>query len=137
VSFKVPSPGRIQTVRLDGSQRVVIRRKSLLASTEGVQFDPLILDGERTGVITPKLFVTIAGSGTVYLHGRGNLVDINLSEGEKIAVDGMQLLTYDDSVDTSPKPMGNPGGSGESQYMLIMHLTGPGRVLLQTLSTDN
>jgi hypothetical protein len=45
----------------------------------------------------------------------------------------MRILMMDTDVDHAPKPVGQPGQSGPLPYILLMQLTGPGRVILHSL----
>ncbi|MCX6645366.1 MAG: AIM24 family protein, partial [bacterium] len=72
VGFSTQTPGRIHQLSLDQSQRVVVKRDSILAASEGIMCDRLHLPGEDSGDVPPHLFVTLSGSGHVYLHGPGN-----------------------------------------------------------------
>ncbi|MCX6645164.1 MAG: AIM24 family protein, partial [bacterium] len=81
----------------------------------------------------PHLLETLSGSGHVYLHGPGNHIDFSLSQKENLVVDGMRILMMDADVDHAPKPVGQPGQPGPLPYILLMQLTGPGRVILHSL----
>lgn len=133
VGFGTTSPGRIHQIKLDQSRRVIVKRDSILAASEGIMCDRLHLPGEDSGEIPPHLFVTLSGSGNIYLHGPGNHIDFSLSQKENLVVDGMQILAMDAEVDHTPKPVGHPLDIGPLPYILLMHLTGPGRVILHTL----
>lgn len=132
VAFRTPSPGRIHVVNMDGSGRLIIRRKMLIAATEGIQFEPLFLQDEDTGSVPQQLFVTSSGSGLMFLHGPGNLIEFNLSSGDCIVVDGMMILCMDGQIDYSPHPVHMPSEPNPLEEMMIMHITGPGRLVLFT-----
>lgn len=134
VGFSTSGPGKIHQLSMDQNKRVIVKRDSIIAASEGVQCDRLHLPGEDDGDVTPHLFVTLSGSGNVYLHGLGNLVDFSLSQKENLVVDGKNLLMMDSSVDHMPKPVGKPGQDSLYPYILLMLLTGPGRVILHTHS---
>jgi len=133
IGLKSPSVGRIHVVNLESISKSIIRRSSILAAQEGLGFDPVHLDGEDAGKIVPGLFVTVSGSGKVFLHGSGNLVDFSLGDGEKMVADGQFILAMYGEIDYSPRPVGSPNSLDTEPYMLMMHLTGPGRVVLQTM----
>ncbi len=133
IGFQAPGPGRIHPVSLDGNNRVIVRRRSIVTATEGIQCDRLHLDGEESGEIEPHMFVTLSGSGQAFLHGPGNLVDFSIGPDEHMAVDGEMILSLEGEIDFSPKPVGTPGQSDPLPYILLMHLTGPGRIILFTM----
>lgn len=134
VGFAAPGPGRIHPVGLSSTNRVIVKRSAIVAATEGTQCDRLHLEGEESGDVPPQMFVFLGGTGHAFLHGPGNLVDFSLGSGERLVVDGQMLLALDGEIDPAPKPVGKPGQTDPLPYILLMHLTGPGRVILHTLS---
>ena len=131
--FKAPGPGKIHPLKIAPEERITVRRKAIVAASEGIQFDRLHLDGEEAGTIEPDIFVVASGSGYVFLHGPGNLVDFTLNADEKMAVDGQMVLVFEGGIDPNPKAVGTPGQEGPYPYILLMHLAGPGRVILHTM----
>ena len=76
----------------------------------------------------------ISGSGIVLVHGAGDFVDRQLQPGESIVVSAGNLAAFADQVDYNIQGVGGCrriffGGEG----LFMTRLTGPGRVLLQTL----
>lgn len=75
-----------------------------------------------------------SGKGTVLIHGSGDFYETHLQEKEQILVSTGNLAAFADSVDYDIQGMGGCRKmmfSGEGFFMT--RLTGPGRVLLQTL----
>ena len=133
VGFSTRTPGHIHQLSFDQSRRIVVRRDSILAASEGIMCDRLHLSGEDSGDVPQHLLVTLSGSGNVYLHGSGNLITFTLSQNENLVVDGMRILMMDSEVDHAPKPVGHPEQLGPLPYILLMQLTGPGRVIMQSM----
>jgi len=76
----------------------------------------------------------ISGQGTVLIHGSGDFFERNLGQGESTVVSTGNLAAFADSVDYSIRATGGVRRvlfSGEGLFMT--QLTGPGRILLQTL----
>ena len=137
VGFRAPATGKIHPVTLDGSSRIIVKRKSVIAAAEGIQCDRLHLEGEDSGDVPVNIFVTLAGSGQAFLHGAGNLVDFTLGDGEHMVVDGEMILSMEGEIDYTPKPVGKPDQAGELPYILLMHLGGPGRVILNSIKRNS
>jgi len=133
VGFRAPGPGRIFPIKLEPNVRTIVKRRSIIAATEGLQCDSLHLEGEDTGDVLPHTFVTISGSGEAFLHGAGNLVDFSLQSGEQMVIDGEMMLALEGGIDHAPKPVGKPGQEGPLPYIMLMQLTGPGRLILHTM----
>ena len=80
----------------------------------------------------------VSGAGTVLIHGAGDLDDRTLAPGESLTVSTGHLAAFADSVDYDIRYVGGVRKvlfSGEGFFMT--RLTGPGRVLLQTLKRRN
>lgn len=80
----------------------------------------------------------ISGSGTVLIHGSGDLDDRTLAPGESLTVSTGHLAAFAASIDYDIRYVGGVrkvlfGGEG----LFMTRLTGPGRVLLQTLKRRN
>lgn len=80
----------------------------------------------------------ISGTGTVLVHGSGDLDDRRLAHGESLTVSTGHLAAFSDSIDYDIQYVGGVRKalfSGEGLFMT--KLTGPGRVLLQTLKRQH
>lgn len=76
----------------------------------------------------------ISGQGTVLVHGAGDFIEQDLKAGESTVVSTGNLAAFADAVDYSIRVTGGVRRvlfSGEGLFMT--QLTGPGRILLQTL----
>ena len=76
----------------------------------------------------------ISGAGIVLVHGAGDFVDRRLAQGESILVSSGNLAAFAEQVDYNIQGVAGCrriffGGEG----LFMTRLTGPGRVLLQTL----
>jgi uncharacterized protein (AIM24 family) len=134
LGFRSPGPGKIHVVYLDGTARVTAKRTSLLSASEGVAIDPVHMDGEDSDEIPSQHFVTLAGSGWAFLHGPGNLLDFTINTGEQMVVDGSMILAMDGELTYAPRPTGKMSSGSTSPYVFLMHIAGPGRVILHTVA---
>ena len=76
----------------------------------------------------------ISGTGKVLIHGSGDFVDRQLKENESILVSTGNLAAFSADIDysiQSNSSLRKMFFSGEGLFMT--KLTGPGRVLLQSL----
>jgi len=135
IGFHSPGTGRIHIVTADSTSRVIARRKCILAASEGIQPGRIHLEGEDTSDTPPHMFVSLAGTGFAFLHGPGSLVEFNLAPDERMVVDGQMILALEGDIIHDPKPVGIPDQVGPVPYIMLMHLTGPGRVILYTMSS--
>ncbi len=82
------------------------------------------------GFILQKLF----GDGLVFLHASGTLIELELAAGERLRVDTGCLVAMQPTVSYDIQLVPGVktalfGGEG----LFFMQLTGPGKVILQTL----
>ncbi|MEM9293485.1 MAG: AIM24 family protein, partial [Acidobacteriota bacterium] len=76
----------------------------------------------------------VSGVGTVLIHGSGDFQELNLRSGEQVQVSSGNLAAFSEHVDYDIVRVGGMRKtlfSGEGLFMT--RLTGPGRVLLQSL----
>jgi uncharacterized protein (TIGR00266 family) len=134
-SLASSQPGRIFTWNLaDGP--VLTTRGSFLAAWGEV--DITVTIARRAGAALfggAGLFLQrVSGDGTVLIHGSGDLDDRRLADGESLTVSTGHIAAFTDAVDYDIRYVGGVRKvlfSGEGLFMT--RLTGPGRVLLQSL----
>ena len=54
VGFRIPGPGRIHHLGFDGASRIIVKRESIVAATEGITCDRLHLEGEDSGDVPSR-----------------------------------------------------------------------------------
>ena len=136
VTLSTNQPGKILPWNLaDGP--VVTTRGSFVAAF-GPQIDIDVTVARRAGAAFfggAGLFLQqISGQGTVLIHGAGDFIEQILHPGESTVVSTGNLAAFAKSVDYNIQTTGGIKQvlfSGEGLFMT--HLTGPGRVLLQSL----
>ncbi|MDH3643256.1 MAG: AIM24 family protein, partial [Gammaproteobacteria bacterium] len=131
-------PGRIFSWNLDDGP-VVTTRGSFLAAWGTV--DITVTIARRTGAALfggAGLFLQrVSGRGQALVHGAGDLDDRQLAQGESITVSTGNIAAFTDGVDYDIQYVGGArkaffGGEG----LFMTRLTGPGRVLLQSLKRN-
>lgn len=130
------SPGHIMPWALaDGA--VLTTRGAFLAAW-GDEIDITVTIARRAGAAIfggAGLFLQrISGRGTVLIHGSGDFYERALANGEQMLVSTGNLAAFGDNVDYDIQGVGGCARmlfSGEGFFMT--KLSGPGRVLLQSL----
>jgi uncharacterized protein (TIGR00266 family) len=135
LGLAVPFPGHMKQVTLTNTTLICQRDAFLCASGEidmGIAFTKRLgfgfFGGE--GFILQKL----TGTGDVFIHAGGNFIEKELKANESIDIDTGCLVAMDDSIDYDIRSIGNIKTSlfaGEGIF--VAHLTGPGKVMIQTL----
>ncbi len=130
------APGHIATWDLADGPVVTTRGAFLAAWGNDVEITVTI--ARRAGAALfggSGLFLQrVAGSGTVLLHGSGDFYERQLAAGEQLLVSTGNLAAFSDGIDYDIQGVGgcrNILFSREGFFMT--RLSGPGRVLLQTL----
>ena len=129
-------PGKMISWNLD-EEAVITTRGSFIAAF-GKHIDIDVIVTRRAGAALfggAGLFLQkISGKGTVLVHGSGDFIDYHLKEKESILVSTGNLAAFSETVDYDIQGIGGCrrvvlGGEG----LFMTKLTGPGRVLLQSL----
>jgi uncharacterized protein (TIGR00266 family) len=129
-------PGKILAWDLDAGAVVATRGSFVAAFGPNVCIDVTL--ARRAGAAFfggAGLFLQkLSGSGTALIHGAGDFVEHELAKGEAILVSTGSLAAFAETVDYDIQGVAGCrrvafGGEG----LFMTRLTGPGRVLLQSL----
>lgn len=129
-------PGKIERWELADDGPVVATRGSFIAGIGDVEIDVTI--ARRAGAAFfggAGLFLQkLSGRGTVFIHASGDFIERRLAAGETLRVSTGNLAAFGAEVDYTIRGVGGCrkvffGGEG----LFMTQLTGPGRVLLQSL----
>ncbi|MGI9603961.1 MAG: TIGR00266 family protein [Acidimicrobiales bacterium] len=129
-------PGDVITWPLTGNT-VYLQSGSYLASPDSIDIDSK-WGGAKTFFSKEGLFMLkCSGTGDLVVSSYGAVQGIDLAAGQSYTVDTGHMVGWDEGVTYEVKKVGNwkstmLGGEG-----LVVHLTGPGRVYLQTRSPEN
>ncbi len=129
-------PGDVITWPLTGNT-VYLQSGSYLASPDSIDVDSK-WGGAKTFFSKEGLFMLkCSGTGDLIVSSYGAVQAIDLAAGQAYTVDTGHMVGWDEGVTYEVKKVGNwkstmLGGEG-----LVVHLTGPGRVYLQTRSPEN
>jgi uncharacterized protein (TIGR00266 family) len=135
-----PFPGSIREHQLDGE--MICEKHAYLAHHGEVAIESALakkLGMGITGGGESFFLQRLKGKGTVWLHGGGDFVDFDLTDGQTLEVDTGCMVMIEPTVRYEVKLQGGLsagtlkkgvfGGEG----LHLVHLTGPGHVTLQTL----
>ena len=129
-------PGDVVTWPLVGNT-VYLQSGSFLASPDTIEIDSK-WGGAKTFFSKEGLFMLkCSGHGELVVSSYGAIQAVDLQPGESYTVDTGHMVGWDEGVTYEVKKVGNwkstlLGGEG-----LVVHLTGPGRVYIQTRSPEN
>jgi uncharacterized protein (TIGR00266 family) len=137
VAFASPYPGKIQAIELSKWGGTLIAQKdAFLCGARGLDVSIAFAKRIGAGFFGGEGFILqkLTGDGLVFLHASGTLTEMTLAAGEVLRVDTGCLVALQPSVayDIQMVPGIKTalfGGEG----LFLVRLTGPGRVILQTL----
>ena len=140
IAFASSFPGVIRAVEITPSHSVICQKRSFLASTSGVEMSVHFQKKMGTGFFGGEGFIMqkLSGSGTAFLEIDGSVVEYNLEKGQQMLIDTGYLAMMDDTVTMEIqqiKGVKNVLFGGEGLFNTLV--TGPGRVLIQTMPISN
>jgi uncharacterized protein (TIGR00266 family) len=132
VTLAPPLPGDVFTIELQGT--LFLHSGSFLAGETSITFDTK-WGGAKTFFSGEGLFlIKCTGTGTLLASSYGAIEERTLGGGESYTIDSSHIVGFEESVNYEVKRSGGwkttiLGGEG-----LVVKLTGPGRVYMQTRS---
>ena len=137
VAFSSPYPGKIQPIDLkDWGGTLIAQKDAFLCGARGIDVSIALNRRIGAGFFGGEGFILqkLTGDGLAFLHASGTLHPIDLGRGEMLRVDTGCLVAFQPSVDYDIEMVKGVktalfGGEG----LFFVRLTGPGRVILQTL----
>ncbi len=125
-------PGDILVVELK-ENRLMVQAGSYMASETGVDLN---------GKVSMKAFMSAegvsmleaSGQGKLLLSSYGAIFERSLKDGEKYIVDTTHLVAFDASINVMTRPAGGLKSTLLSGEGLVIEMTGPGKVYIQTRS---
>ncbi len=115
---------------------LMVQSGSYVASEMGVDLDTK-WSGAKTFFASEGLIMLRAsGHGQMLVSSYGAIHDMELAAGERHTVDTGHLVAFTEGIDFRVRKVGGIKSTLFSGEGLVVDLTGPGRVLLQSRSTD-
>lgn len=136
IAFASSFPGQIRAFEITPDRPVIAQKSAFLASTQGVNLSVFFQKKMGAGFFGGEGFIMqkISGSGVVFLEFDGSTVEYDLAPGQKLIVDTGNLAMMDATCSIeieSVKGLKNKLLGGEGLFNTVV--TGPGRVVLQTM----
>jgi len=128
-------PGDIVARRLQ-NESFMVQSGAYLASDETVNVDTT-WGGAKTFFASEGLIMLrCSGTGNVLFSSYGAIHEKELAAGEKYIVDTGHLVAFTEGIGFSVQRIGGVKSTLFSGEGLVVELTGPGRIFLQTRSQD-
>lgn len=134
IAVAPPLPGDLLNLNLDGS--LMVQSGSYVASEMGIDLDTK-WSGAKTFFASEGLvMLRSSGRGQLLLSSYGAIHDMELAASQKYTVDTGHLVAFTEGIDFRVRKVGGIKSTLFSGEGLVVDLTGPGRLLLQSRSTD-
>ena len=128
-------PGDMHVIQLNG-ESMAVQSGSYVASENGVDVDTK-WGGAKTFFASEGLIMLrVSGQGKAVLSSYGAIHELDLSAGQRYTVDTGHLVAFSEDMGFNVRSVGGIKSTLFSGEGLVVDLTGPGKVLLQTRSTD-
>ena len=137
IAFASSFPGSIRAVEITPEKPLVCQKSAFLAGTEGIELSVFFQKKIGAALFGGEGFIMqkVSGHGIAFLEIDGSAVEYELDAGQKIVVDTGNLASCDHtcSIDVETvKGAKNIFFGSEGVFHTVV--TGPGRVILQTMS---
>lgn len=136
IAFASSFPGAIRAFEVTPGREIVCQKTSFLASTSGVELSVFFQKKASAGFFGGEGFIMqkLSGQGVVFVEFDGYIKEYELAAGQSIVVDTGYLAAMDAScsIEIQKVPgVKNMLFGGEGVFNTV--ITGPGRVLLQSM----
>jgi uncharacterized protein (TIGR00266 family) len=125
-------PGDIIMIEMNG-ETVLVQTGCFMASEDGVEINAKLsgkafMAGEGLSILEAR------GRGKLLVSSYGAVYEKTIAQGEKYVVDSSHLVAFDGTLSVKPRPVGGLKSTLLSGEGLVIELTGPGRIFIQTRS---
>ena len=129
-------PGDMFVLQLAGNDPLKVQSGSYVASSDGVTVDTTWGGAKTFFASEGFIMLRASGAGTLVLSSYGAIHEINLAPGQRYVIDTGHLVAFSDNIGFQVRRVGGIKSTLFSGEGLVVDLTGPGRVLMQTRSMD-
>lgn len=131
-----PLPGDVDVIEMRG-ESLLVQSGSYLASSQGVNVETKWSGAKTFFGSEGLIMLKVNGSGTLIVSSFGAIHPLEIGAGEKYVVDTGHLVSFEEKIGFNVRRVAGWkstlfGGEG-----LVIELTGPGRVYLQSRSQDS
>ena len=136
IAFGCSFPGRILPVEVGKGVDLIVQKRSFLAGETGVEISVTFNKKLGVGLFGGEGFIMqrLSGHGMAFIEIDGELIEYNLAPGQQIVVDTGNVAGFESTVTMDIRQV--PGMTNKllgGEGLFNTYLTGPGRVLLQTM----
>ena len=140
ITFGSSFPGQIIPLQVSPGREMILQKSAFLASETGVNLSIFFNKKLGAGLFGGEGFIMqkISGQGIAFVEIDGELVEYDLKPGEALVVDTGNVAGFESTVSMDIQQV--PGLKNKllgGEGLFNTHLTGPGKVWLQTMPIVN
>ncbi len=140
ITFGSSFPGQIIPLQVSPGREMILQKSAFLASETGVNLSIFFNKKLGAGLFGGEGFIMqkISGQGIAFVEIDGELVEYDLKPGEVLVVDTGNVAGFEATVSMDIRQV--PGLKNKllgGEGLFNTHLTGPGKVWLQTMPIVN
>ena len=140
ITFGSSFPGQIIPLQVSPGREMILQKSAFLASETGVNLSIFFNKKLGAGLFGGEGFIMqkISGQGIAFVEIDGELVAYDLKPGEELVVDTGNVAGFESTVSMDIRQV--PGLKNKllgGEGLFNTHLTGPGKVWLQTMPIVN
>jgi len=140
VGFAGNAPGKIKDIKIENEKGFIVQKDAFLCAENNI--DLSVTFQKRLGSIffggEGFILERLSGKGIAFIHACGDLIEMDLKDGEKIKVDTGSVVGWEESVDydiSRVKGIKTIFFGGEGLFLTT--LKGPGKVIIQSMTLHN
>ena len=101
IGFSACTPGKIMSIKLDGSNTIIGQKNAFLAAEDSVDVDIFFKKKLGAGLFGGEGFVLqkFSGNGMLFIEIDGEVIEKELQPGEKLLLDPGHIAAMDESID--------------------------------------
>lgn len=135
ISLAPSLPGDVIELNLT-NQSIFVQSGSYLASSTGISIDTTWGGAKTFFAREGLILLKVGGTGNVIISSYGAIHEVVLAAGEKYVVDTGHLVTFDSTINFVVRKVAGWKSTIFSGEGLVVELTGPGKLTIQTRSQD-
>ena len=128
-------PGDIAVIEMQG-ETLMVQSGSYVASSEGINVETKWSGAKTFFGSEGLIMLRINGSGTLIVSSYGAIHPLELEPGQKRVIDSGHLVTFEERLKFDVKKVAGWKSTLFSGEGLVVELTGPGKLTLQSRSQD-
>lgn len=135
ITLAPPLPGDVAVVEISGDT-LMVQSGSYLGSSQGIDIDTKWSGAQTFFAREGLIMLKCSGSGTLILSSYGAIHEMELAAGDTQTIDTGHLVAFTEGMGFRVRTIAGMKSTLFSGEGLVVDLSGPGKVFLQTRSDD-